>query len=93
MRMRWRDLLKVTLIKTAGVIHCPAQIYVIHCGVYIMAARKRVCITVDEETLRLADREARCLNISRSDFIRLAVSIEVKKADSQETGRCQRKPE
>ena len=57
-----------------------------------MAARKRVCITVDEETLRPADREARRLKISRNDFIRIAASIEVKKAGSQEKERCQPKP-
>jgi len=49
-----------------------------------MAASKRVCITVDAETLRLADREARRLKISRNEFIRAAVRAEVKSATTQE---------
>ena len=48
-----------------------------------MAAQKRVCITVDEETLRLADREARRLKISRNEFIRAAVRAEIKSAATQ----------
>lgn len=36
----------------------------------------RINITVDQETLRLADREARRLRTSRSDFIRHAVRSE-----------------
>jgi metal-responsive CopG/Arc/MetJ family transcriptional regulator len=48
-----------------------------------MAAHKRVCITVDEETLRLADREAHRLNISRNDFIRAAVRAEVNSVATQ----------
>ena len=38
-----------------------------------MAAKTRVNITVDRETLRLADREARRRKTSRSEFIRAAV--------------------
>jgi len=48
-----------------------------------MAAQKRVCITVDEGTLRLADREARRLNISRNEFIRTAVRAEVNSVATQ----------
>lgn len=49
-----------------------------------MADSKRVCITVDAETLRLAEREARRLKISRNDFIRMAVRVEVKSAAREE---------
>jgi metal-responsive CopG/Arc/MetJ family transcriptional regulator len=56
---------------------------VIHSSVYDMAASKRICITVDEETLRLANREARRLTISRNEFIRAAVRAEVKNATTQ----------
>lgn len=49
-----------------------------------MAAQKRICITVDAETLRLADREARRLKTSRNEFIRAAVRSEVKSAAAQE---------
>jgi metal-responsive CopG/Arc/MetJ family transcriptional regulator len=38
-----------------------------------MAARTRINITFDEETLRLADREARRRKTSRSEFIRSAI--------------------
>ncbi len=37
-----------------------------------MAAKKRVNITIDSETLRLADREARRRKTSRSEFFRAA---------------------
>ena len=56
----------------------------IHFSVYNMAPRKRICITVDAETLRLADREARRLKISRNEFIRAAVRAEAKNAATQE---------
>ena len=49
-----------------------------------MALQKRICITVDEETLRLADREARRLKTSRNEFIGAAVRAEVKSAATQE---------
>jgi metal-responsive CopG/Arc/MetJ family transcriptional regulator len=48
-----------------------------------MAAQKRVCITMDEETLRLADREARRLKTSRNEFIRAAVRAEVNSVATQ----------
>ena len=57
---------------------------VIHYRVYNMVAKKRICITVDAETLRLADREARRLKTSRNEFIRIAVRAEVKRAATQE---------
>jgi metal-responsive CopG/Arc/MetJ family transcriptional regulator len=38
-----------------------------------MSAKTRINITVDRETLRLADREARRGKTSRSNFIRTAV--------------------
>jgi metal-responsive CopG/Arc/MetJ family transcriptional regulator len=58
-----------------------------------MAARKRICITVDAETLRLADREARRLKTSRNEFIRAAVRAEIKNAATQEKEGCRKKPE
>ena len=38
-----------------------------------MSAKTRINITVDRETLRLTDREARRRKTSRSDFIRSAI--------------------
>ncbi len=38
-----------------------------------MAAKRRINITIDEATLRLADRAARRRKSSRSEFIRAAV--------------------
>ena len=38
-----------------------------------MAAKKRVNITIDPETLRIADRVARRRNVSRSELIRTAI--------------------
>jgi metal-responsive CopG/Arc/MetJ family transcriptional regulator len=53
-----------------------------------MVPSKRICITVDAETLRLADREACRLKTSRNEFIRAAVRAEVKKAAlPEEDGR------
>jgi metal-responsive CopG/Arc/MetJ family transcriptional regulator len=42
----------------------------------------RVNITFDHETLRLANREARRLRTSRSEFIRAAVRAEAAKNDA-----------
>jgi len=38
-----------------------------------MAAKKRVNITIDSETLRLADRAARGRQVSRSELVRTAI--------------------
>ncbi len=38
-----------------------------------MAAKTRINITIDSETLRLADRAARKRKVSRSELIRVAV--------------------
>ena len=46
-----------------------------------MAAKKRVNITIDPETLRLADRAARRRKVSRSELIRSAIH-EAAKAQS-----------
>ncbi len=46
-----------------------------------MAAKTRINITVDPETLRLADREARRRKTSRSDFIRGAIRSVAKEND------------
>jgi metal-responsive CopG/Arc/MetJ family transcriptional regulator len=47
-----------------------------------MAAKTRINITVDRETLRLADREARRRRSSRSEFIRAAVHAEAARNDA-----------
>jgi metal-responsive CopG/Arc/MetJ family transcriptional regulator len=46
-----------------------------------MSAKTRINITVDRETLRLADREAHRRKTSRSEFIRAAVHAEAKRND------------
>ena len=46
-----------------------------------MSAKTRINITVDRETLRLADREARRRKTSRSDFIRGAIRFVAKEND------------
>ena len=46
-----------------------------------MSAKTRINITVDRETLRLADREARRRKTSRSDFIRGAIRTVAKEND------------
>jgi metal-responsive CopG/Arc/MetJ family transcriptional regulator len=46
-----------------------------------MSAKTRINITVDRETLRLADREARRRRTSRSEFIRAAVHAEATRND------------
>ncbi|MFZ0959957.1 MAG: ribbon-helix-helix protein, CopG family [Terriglobia bacterium] len=47
-----------------------------------MSAKARINITVDRETLRLADREARRRRTSRSEFIRTAVRAEAARNDA-----------
>ena len=47
-----------------------------------MSAKTRINITVDPETLRLADREARRRRTSRSEFIRAAVHAEATRNDA-----------
>lgn len=47
-----------------------------------MSAKTRINITVDRETLRLADREARRRRTSRSEFIRAAVHAEAARNDA-----------
>jgi metal-responsive CopG/Arc/MetJ family transcriptional regulator len=44
--------------------------------------KTRINITVDRETLRMADREARRRRTSRSEFIRDAVRAEVARNDA-----------
>ncbi len=46
-----------------------------------MPTKTRINITVDRETLRLADREAHRRKTSRSEFIRAAVHAEAKRND------------
>lgn len=41
----------------------------------------RISITIDRETLRLADREARRTKSSRSDIIRIAIRSAVKESE------------
>jgi metal-responsive CopG/Arc/MetJ family transcriptional regulator len=47
-----------------------------------MSAKTRINITVDRETLRLADREARRRRISRSEVFRAAVHAEAARKDA-----------
>jgi Arc/MetJ-type ribon-helix-helix transcriptional regulator len=47
-----------------------------------MPVKTRINITVDPETLRLADREARRRRTSRSEFIRAAVHAEASRNDA-----------
>jgi metal-responsive CopG/Arc/MetJ family transcriptional regulator len=49
-----------------------------------MSAKTRINITVDRETLRLANREARRRRTSRSEFIRDAVRAEATRSDAAE---------
>jgi metal-responsive CopG/Arc/MetJ family transcriptional regulator len=57
-----------------------------------MAHSIRINITVDRETLRLADREARRQKTSRSEFIRKAVrdQAEGRRRESEEEARRKR---
>jgi Arc/MetJ-type ribon-helix-helix transcriptional regulator len=47
-----------------------------------MSMKTRINITVDRETLRLANREARRRRTSRSEFIRAAVRSEATRNDT-----------
>ncbi len=60
-----------------------------------MAAKKRINITVDQDTLRLADREARRRKTSRSEYIRAAVREVATnhEHESKETARRKRQRE
>jgi hypothetical protein len=60
-----------------------------------MAAKTRINITVDRDTLRLADREARRRRISRSEVFRSAVHAEAarKDASNQEQDLLRRRQE
>jgi hypothetical protein len=57
-----------------------------------MAAKKRVNIAIDPETLRLADRTARRRKISRSESIRAAIydAGEVENRRAADQKRCAR---
>ena len=54
-----------------------------------MTVKKRVNITIDPETLRLADRAARRRNVSRSELIRAAIH-EAAEAQNRRTAEEQR---
>lgn len=57
-----------------------------------MAAKVRINITIDQETIRLADRAARRRKTSRSEFIRAAVREVATnhEAESEEEARRKR---
>ena len=60
-----------------------------------MPAKTRINITVDRETLRLADREARRRKVSRSNFIRIAVRAAASEHEQEdaEAARLERQRE
>jgi metal-responsive CopG/Arc/MetJ family transcriptional regulator len=58
-----------------------------------MAAKTRINVMFDEKTLRLADREARRREISRSEFIRGAIrsAAEHDQRAAEEAALCKRR--
>ena len=58
-----------------------------------MAAKVRINVTFDQETLRLADREARRRRTSRSELIRIAVRAAAlnHKRESEEAAQRERR--
>jgi metal-responsive CopG/Arc/MetJ family transcriptional regulator len=56
-----------------------------------MATKKRVNITIDSETLRLADRTARRQKVSRSQLIRTAIRDAAVAQDRQFEAEARRK--